>query len=115
LGENLKPAIRQKWRGLLTTGVCLFHDNAKPYTATTTVAAIEELRFECIPHTLYSPDLSPLGFHVFGPLKDALSGKQFRDNHEVKSAVHEWLRTRPKEIFPAESTRLSSAGVSALN
>ena len=23
-----------------------------------------------------------------------------RDNDEVRSAVHEWLRTRPKEFFP---------------
>jgi len=34
LRENLKPAIRQKWRGLLMTGVCLLHDSAKPHTAT---------------------------------------------------------------------------------
>jgi len=47
-------------------------------------------------------------------LKDALSGKQFRDDDEVRSAVHEWLRTHPKEFFPAESTCLSSAGISAL-
>jgi hypothetical protein len=41
----------------------------------------------------------PSDFHVFGPLKDALSGKHFRDDDEVRSAVHEWLRTRPKEFF----------------
>jgi hypothetical protein len=46
-------------------------------------------------------------------LKDALNGTQFRDDDEVRSAVHEWLRPRPKEFFPAESTRLSNAGVSA--
>jgi hypothetical protein len=40
-----------------------------------------------------------LDFHVFGPLKDALSGTQFRDNNEVRSVVHEWLRTCPKEFF----------------
>ena len=53
LRENLKPAIRQKRRGLLTTGVCLLHDNARPHTATATVSTIEELLFECIPHPLY--------------------------------------------------------------
>jgi len=50
LRENLKPAIRQKRRGLLTTGLCLLHDNARPHTATATVSTIEELRFESIPH-----------------------------------------------------------------
>jgi len=80
-------------------GVCLLHDNARPHTATATVSNIEELRFESIPHPPYSPDLAPLEFHVFGPLKDALSGTQFRDDDEVRSVVHEWLRTRPKEFF----------------
>ena len=40
LRENLKPAIRQKWRGLLTMGVCLLHDNARPHTAAATVSTI---------------------------------------------------------------------------
>ena len=96
LRENLKQAIRQKRRGLLTTGVCLLHDNARPHTAIATVSTIEKLRFECIPQPPCSPDLAPLDFHVFGPLKDALSGKQLRDDDEVRLAVHEWLRTRPK-------------------
>jgi len=63
------------------------------------VSTTEELRFECIPHTLFSPDLAPSDFHVFVPLKDALSGTQLRNSDEVRSAVHEWLRTRPKEFF----------------
>ena len=46
--------------------------------------------------TPYSPDLAPSDFHVFDPLKDALSGKEFRDDDEVRSAVQEWLRIRPK-------------------
>ena len=83
LRENLKPAIRQKWRGFLTTGVCLLHENARPHTATETVSTIQKLRFECIPQPLYSPDLAPSDFHVFGPLKDALSGTQFREDEEV--------------------------------
>ena len=99
LRENLKPAIRQKWRRLLSMGVCLLHDNARPHTATATVSTIEELQFECNPHPPYPPDLAPSDFGVFGPLKDALRGTQFRDDDEVRSAVHEWLRTRPKEFF----------------
>jgi hypothetical protein len=45
LRENLKPVIRQKQRRLLTTGVCLLHDNVRPHTATATVSTIEELWF----------------------------------------------------------------------
>jgi len=92
LRENLKPAIRQKRRGLLTTGMCLLHDNARPYTATATVSTIEDLWFEFIPHPPQSSDLAPSDFHVLGQLK-------FRDDDEFRSAMHEWLRTRPKELF----------------
>ena len=106
LRENPKPAIRQKRRGLLTTGVCLLHDNARPHTVTATVSTIEELRFECIPHPPYSPHLASSDFHIFGPSKDALSGTQFRDDDEVLSAVHEWLHTRPKELFSRGSYAL---------
>jgi histone-lysine N-methyltransferase SETMAR len=63
------------------------------------VLTIQELQFKCIPHPPYSPNLVPSDFHVFGPLKDALSGTQFQDDNEVRSAVHEWLCTRPKEFF----------------
>jgi len=100
LRESLKPAIRQKWCGLLTTRVCLLQDNGMPHTATATVSTIEDLRFECIPHPPYSPDLTPSDFYIFSPLKDALSGPQCRDDDEVWSVVHEWLHTRPKEFFP---------------
>jgi len=99
LRENLKPAIRQKRRGLLTMGVCFLHNNAKTHAATTTVLTIKELRFECIPHPPYSSDLAPSDFHVFGPLKDALSGKQFWDDDEVWLVMLEWLRIHPKEFF----------------
>jgi hypothetical protein len=99
LREYLKPAICQKWHGLLTTGVCLLHDNEKPHTATATLLTIKELQVECIPHPLCSSDFVPSDFHVFGPLKDALGGKQFQDNNEVRSVVHEWLHIHPKEFF----------------
>ena len=98
LWEDMKPAIRQKRRGLLTMGVYLLHKNARPNTATAAVSTIEELRFECIPDPPYSPDLALSDFHV-GPLKDALSETQFRDDDEVRYAVHEWLHTRLKEFF----------------
>jgi hypothetical protein len=39
---------------------------------------------------------------VFGPLKEAMGGKQFRSEEEVQQAVHEWLRRRPQELFSIE-------------
>jgi len=87
--HHLHPAIKSKQRGLLSTGVLLQHDNARTHTARSTVATIQDLSFECLPHPPYSPDLTPSDFHVFGPLKEAMGGKSFRFNVEVQQAVHE--------------------------
>jgi len=99
LKNHLRPAIKSKRRGLLSTGVLLQHDNAGPHTAHSTVATIQDLSFECLPHPPYSLDLVPTDFHVFGPLKEAMGGKSFRSDEEVQQAVHEWLRSQPKEFF----------------
>src|SRR5258705_229407 len=56
----------------------------------------------CPPPPPYSPDLAPSDYHIFGALKDSLGGRKFASDEEVKEAVHEWLHTRPKNIFLAE-------------
>ena len=92
------------------------HDNAWPRTARTTVATITDLHFECLPHPPYSPDLAPSDFHRFGPLKEAMRGKKFRSDEEVRHAVHEWLRRLPKEFFfLKEFMHFVSAGGLALS
>jgi hypothetical protein len=42
LRNHLKPAIRSKRRGLLSTGVLLEHDNARHHTARATTATTED-------------------------------------------------------------------------
>ena len=99
LKNHLRPAIKSKRRGLLCTGVLLQHDNARPHTVRSAVAAIQDLSFERLPHPPYSPDLAPSDLHVLGPLKEAMGGKYFRYDDEVQQAVHGWLRSQPKDLF----------------
>jgi hypothetical protein len=99
LKNQLHPAIKSKQHGLLSTGVLLQHDNARPHTARSAVATIQDLSFKCLPHLPYLPDLTPSDFHVFGPLKKAMGGKSFRFDKEVQQAVHKWLHTHPKDFF----------------
>ena len=69
LKNRARPAIKSKRRGHMNTGVLLQHDNARPNTARSTVATIQDLSFECLPHPPYSPDIAPGDLHVFGPIK----------------------------------------------
>jgi len=50
-------------------------------------------------HPAYSPDLVPSDFHLFGPLKEALRGRRFSCDDDVKAPVHQWLRAQPKTSF----------------
>jgi hypothetical protein len=36
---------------------------------------------------------------VFGPLKEALGGKKFSTDDEIKEAVHRWLHSQSGEFF----------------
>jgi len=99
LKNHLHPAIRSKRRGLLSTGVLLQHYNARPHTARSTVATIQDLSFECLPHPPYSPDLTPSDFHVFGPLREVMGGKSSRSDEEGQQSAHEWLHSQPKAFF----------------
>jgi histone-lysine N-methyltransferase SETMAR len=99
----------------LNTGVLLQHNNARPHTARSTVATIQDLSFECLPHPPYSPDLAPSDFHVFGLLKQAMGGKSFRSDKEVQQAVSEWLCSQPKEFFLEVSMHFRNTGTLVLN
>jgi hypothetical protein len=48
------------------------------------------MHWQVLPHPTYSPDMSS-DFHLFGPLKEALGGKTFRANDEVKLLAQQWL------------------------
>ena len=99
LSNELKPAIRTKRRGLLSSGVLLLHDNARPHTAIHTLQTLVKLGFTVLEHPAYSPDLAPSDYHLFGQLKVALRGRRFTSDEGVKKAVHEWLAAQPKTFF----------------
>ena len=64
-----------------------------------TITTILQLNWEVLEHPAYSPDLAPSDFHLFGPLKNALRGRRFAADDEVKEAVHDWLRSQPQTFF----------------
>jgi histone-lysine N-methyltransferase SETMAR len=90
----VRPVIRSKGHGLLSTGVSILHDNARPHTARVTVEKTRDIRFKCLPHPPYSPHLAACDYRIFGPLKEALGGKTFRSDEEGQES----LRMQPKDV-----------------
>jgi hypothetical protein len=99
LEEKVEPAIRNRRRGLLSKGALLLYDNALLHTAAATVSTIQKLKFEMINHPPYSPDLAPSDYHVFCKLKEALRGRSFHGDGEVKETVQFRLRQQAKSFF----------------
>ena len=66
-------------------------DNARPHVAARTMDTIQKLKWIVLPHPPYSLDLAPSDYHLFGPLKEHLGGKRFRNKKEVIQDVQEWL------------------------
>ena len=56
--------------------------------------AIEQNRYELIPHPAYSPDLAPSDFVLFPNLKKDIHGLHFRSDEEVVMAVEEFISAK---------------------
>jgi hypothetical protein len=89
--ERLKTTIKRKRLGLLTKGVLILHDNARPHVATATQELLKCFWRTVLEHPAYSPDLAPRDFHLFPALKDHLAGYKFSSD-DVKTAVTRWLK-----------------------
>ena len=74
-------------------------DNARIHTAKVSMNKLRELKWQLLPHPVYSPDLAPSDFHLFGPLKDPLRGRRFDSESELKSAVNAVVKTLSKDWF----------------
>jgi len=99
LVNKLKPTIQLKCWGLLSRRVFLLHDNASPHSAVHTMETLRALKFEVFKHPQYSPDLAPLDFNLFGPMKEHLWSHKFADDKKVMEAVQSWLKAMPKSFF----------------
>ncbi|UYV69385.1 hypothetical protein LAZ67_6003399 [Cordylochernes scorpioides] len=75
--KQLRRAIQNKRRGMLTKGVRFHHDNARPHTDCQTTALNEEFGWELVSHPSYCPDVAASDFHLFPELKKNLGRTQF--------------------------------------
>jgi hypothetical protein len=77
-----------------TTDVLLLHDNARPQISLRTWGT----RGTFLPHPAHSPDLAHFKYRLFGPVRDALRGRHFADDNELKQSFSDALRSRGREF-----------------
>ncbi|GBO16096.1 hypothetical protein AVEN_260423-1 [Araneus ventricosus] len=85
--KKLKKDIQNKRRGLLSSGVMLLHDNARPHIAVRSGEVLRKFKWDVFQHPPYSPDLAPSDFYLFTAMKKWLGGQHFTDYEELKNAV----------------------------
>ena len=91
---RLRRAIQNDRRGMLSRGVCLLHDNARPHSAHVTTALLEKFKWDILDHPPYSPVLASSDFHLFLHLK-----KKFDDDDEVQDEVITWFKEHAADFY----------------
>ena len=102
-------------RGMLTKGVVLLHDNARPHTAARTNALIKLFNWEIFDHPLYSPNLAPSDYHLFTKMKVWLATQRFHTNDQLMDGVNNWLRNLAAPFFDEGLHKLVSRHDKCLN
>jgi len=103
---KLRAAIRRKRPGLLTKGVLLLHDNARPHSVNQTKATLRSLKWEVLQHPPYSPDVVPSDFHLFGPLKHRFRENAFLTMMRLKEQCARGSDSNQKNFTPQLSRDL---------
>ena len=108
--KELRQAIKSKRPGKLTKSVLHHQENAPAHKSLVAMSAVHDRGFELIDHPPYSPDLAPSDYFLFPNLKKHLAGKQYESDHDVISAVEDFLRVRRKTSMPPGPENCSTDG-----
>jgi histone-lysine N-methyltransferase SETMAR len=68
---------------MLTSGVLLLYNIARPHTAPSTRALLGNFNWELFDHPHYSPYLAPSDYHLFTYVKNWLRSQHFNNNEEL--------------------------------
>jgi hypothetical protein len=69
-----------------------------------------KLKFELLPHPAHSLDPTPFDYRIFGLIKNALRGRRFSNDDEVKDMLHTWLRGQLRTFFADGIRKLVDQG-----
>jgi hypothetical protein len=84
---------------MLTSGIVLLHDKARPHTAARTRVLLEHFSWELFDHPPYSRDCAPIDCHLFIYLKNWLGSQRFNNNEDLMKGVKTWLSSQAAGFF----------------
>jgi hypothetical protein len=72
-------------------GYLMLHNSVGLHVVCTVQDTLHCVHLKMLHHPAYNRDLSLPDFHVFSPLREALKGRKFRLDRDVKATVMQWL------------------------
>ncbi|GBL73969.1 Histone-lysine N-methyltransferase SETMAR [Araneus ventricosus] len=93
---------------MLSQGIVLLHDNARPHSAGVTQNPAQQFSWEQLDHPPYSPDLAPSDYHLFLNLKRDFEGRRFDSDDDAKNGVQQWLSSLAATFFEEGIDKLVS-------
>jgi transposase len=100
---------------MLTKGVVLLRDNARPHTTARTNALIKLFNWEIFDHPPYSPNLAPIAYQLFTKMKVWLATQHFHTKEELMDGVNNWLHNLAAPFFDEGLQKLVSRYDNCLN
>ena len=88
---RVRPSIANNWM--------LHHNNAPCHMAISVIEFLTKKGIPVVPHTPYSPDLSPCDFFLFPKLKFYLKGRHFEKVENTEKAVIDQPKAIPVSDF----------------
>jgi hypothetical protein len=102
-------------RGMLTKGVVLLYDNARPHIAARTNASIKLSNWATFDQPPYIPDLALIVYHLLAKMGVWLATQRFHTNEELMDEVNKWLHKLPSLFFDEGLQKLVSPYDNCLN
>ena len=98
--DPLKAALDEKRLELVNRKRIIFHqDNARLRVSLMTRQKLLQLGWEVLINLLYSPDIAPLGSHLFRSLQNSLNGKNFNSLEDCKRHLDQFFAQKDKKFW----------------
>nr|QVD39168.1 Mariner Mos1 transposase [Schistocerca gregaria] len=79
--------------------VVLQHDFARPHVAKEVKTYLEMLKWEVIPHMLYSSDIAPSDYYLFRSMAHGLADQRFQSHEGATNWIDSWITSKDEQFF----------------